>query len=189
MSSLSDFRTGGGHTPKFEIITSSSGSWSKPTNIVGDMVWISAIAGGEAGTYSTGNRGASGGSYIVQQPFEVTGSTLAYTIGAGGTWVTGGEPGSDTTIDGGTITLLGADYYTSDAATGSIGNYALGADFTVLIPPGPYGSRRSSAGQDAFRGGAGLRFGDTVYGYGGCGQGAGVRDGGDGAILLEWLES
>lgn len=160
--------------PKFQLITSgSSATWTRPAGIIGDLVYVSAIAGGES--YNSAPIDGQGGSYINRYPYTA-GATVTYTVGAGGTG-TSGANGSNTVW--GTITLLGG------GVSGCSGEVGFGSGVGVYgghgkAPPGPFGSM----GPNRYAGG-GLSLGGAVYGYGG---GTTSNNGGGGAILLEWWE-
>jgi hypothetical protein len=162
--------------PKFQLLTSGT-TWTRPANIIDNLVLVSAIAGGEAVT--TGSRGGTGGSFIQRYPYTA-GATVSYSIGAGGTG-TAGADGSDTVW--GTITLKGGG---ATGHTGSQGGESYtGIDITPLAPPGPYGSYARDSFGSGTGGGGGLMLNGTVYGAGGSTtNNAGTA----GAILVEWWE-
>jgi hypothetical protein len=175
MSNLSDYYGSGG-AMKYQIeILASGTSWSLPANLIGDIVWVSAIAGGESFT-TGGSKGGQGGSYIMKIPKSTTG-TVTYSLGAGGTGNTGAN-GSDTVWDN--ITLIGG------GVTGCTGSS--GAQSTAYT----YGSTGTAAGGAygthgiAFNSGGGMRFSVGTYGYGGSSSN---NDGGAGIILVEWWET
>lgn len=173
MSNLSDF-IGGRMVRKFQLLTSgSSATWALPTNLLGDTVWVSAIAGGEAYN-STGPVYGQGGSYIQQYPYTAS-SDVTYTVGAGGSG-TAGANGTDTVW--GTITLQGGGEADCSGAIGR--NSTSGA--LAETPPGPFGSG-PAVGNTLNKGGGGLMLNGALYGNGGT-SGAG----GGGAILVEWWE-
>lgn len=159
--------------PKFALLTSGT-LWTRPAKIIGNIVNLSGIAGGEA--HNSAPVEGQGGSHISMHPYTV-GATETYSIGSGGTG-TGGANGTNTTF--GTITLIGGG---ATGCTGEIGfSSGVGAyGGHGLAPSSPFGSR----GPNRYAGG-GLRFDNTVYGYGG---GITSNNGGDGAILLQWWET
>lgn len=170
MSNINDYL--GGIVRKFELLTSGT-TWTLPTNLAGDTVWISAIAGGEAYN-STGPVYGQGGSYIQCYPYTASGN-VTYSIGAGGAG-TAGANGTDTVWDA--ITLQGGGEADCSGALGR--NSSTGA--LPEVPPGPFGSG-AAAGNTVSKGGGGLMLNGTLYGNGGT-SGAG----GAGAILVEWWE-
>jgi len=112
MSNLSDFMGGGGGLIVKRELFTSSGTWTKSADLVGDQVWITAIGGGSSG--ATGDFAMSGGNagqHFIQQPVDVSGtSSEIVTIGSGGAGKSGtggGNPGASTSF-GALLTALGA---------------------------------------------------------------------------------
>lgn len=177
MSNLSDF-IGGRMVQKFELLTSGT-TWAVPSNILGDTIYVSAIAGGESHN-STGPVYGQGGEFIQKWPITVitaAPTNITYAIGAAGTG-TAGANGGNTTF--GSLTLLGGGVTNSRGCPRGDG-----AGNSCAVPPGPYGSNDYNASPDDALGGGGLDFGGTCYGHGGN---ATNNDGGAGAILIEWWE-
>ena len=162
--------TTGLQKPMFQLLTSGS-TWTRPAGIVGTTVYVTGIAGGEAGNGTSGR----GGSYLIKWPYAA-GATVTYSIGAGGVYSTGGENGGNTVW--GTITLIGggvsAGWGTDDAGD--------------EIVPYMGAFQPTDGASHAGAGGSGLILGGTVYDFGGYIAG-GNESGGNGAILLEWWES
>ena len=173
MSTITDFYPGAssssGYLPKFELLTSGT-TWTRPANIVDNLVWVSAIAGGEA--FLSSVTYGDGGSYIIRNPYTC-GSSVTYAIGAGGVGYAGAN-GGDTVW--GTITLQGGG---ETDGWGSIGVSSNNTGFVGNLPPA-FGASPVASTQFA---GGGLVFDGVVYGYGGSGNG------GAGCIFLEWMET
>ena len=158
--------------PKFQLITSGT-SWTRPAGIIGNLVYVSAIAGGES--YNSAPIPGQGGSYINRTPYTV-GATVTYSIGAGGTGTSGANGGNTVW---GTITLIGG------GGTGCTGARPASSNgyFNGEPTQGAYGSGPPVGGTGG--GGAGLVFSGTMYGSGGS---VSSNNGVAGAILLEWWE-
>lgn len=174
MSNLSDF-IGGRMVDKFALLTDASGTWTLPTAILGDTIYVSGIAGGESHN-STGPVYGQGGEFIQEWPVTVS-ANVAYTCGTGGTG-TAGANGGNSTFGG--ITLLGGGVASSRGCPrgDNSGN-------SCAVPPGPYGSNDYNSNPDDALGGGGLDFGGTLYGNGGN---ATNNNGGAGAWLVRWKE-
>ena len=152
------------------VVLTSGTSWSIPANLLHDTVWVSGIAGGE-GAISFGAPDGDAGSTITKQPYDVSGGTVTYAIGAGG--LANGGNGSNTTF--GTITLLGGG---ATGHWGSEGAYTTTGYNANLV--GIWGQHSGSS-----KTGNGIGFNGTQYGQGG----AGANPGADGVLFLEWMES
>ncbi len=159
----------------------SNGSFTVPAGVT--QIWVTAIGGGGAGGIGghadPGNGGGGGGggagSFILQQPYNVTaGSTHAITVGKGGaTNSADGFPGGSTSV-GSLVTLSGG-------AGGSMGLAGIsGGDY------GGYGGAGGGAGGAGGKGGnsastaSGGANGSAASGAGGGSGGTGDGGGGGG---------
>jgi hypothetical protein len=106
--------------------------------------------GGSGGGTGTGGAGGGGAGYLIEQLFDVSGTTISVTLGAGGG---GGSGGTPTGAPGGATSV---QYY----------------GFSVVAPGGSGGSPSPSAGTGVDGGGGGS-------GYWGGGGGGGSTSGGN----------
>lgn len=94
-----------------------SGTWTKPSKMVGDFVWVTGIGGGASGcsSNSPGRAGGNGGEAVKDVAVDVSAiSSASVTIGAGGASVNGG--GVDTDGNAGGVTSFGSLLILSGAA-------------------------------------------------------------------------
>ena len=150
-----------------QLITE-SGTWDRPTGMVGDVVHLTQIGGGASCRPSatvTNRRGGNGGQWHINVPVDIGAATsVACTVGAGGD-----IPGANDTQNPGGATSFGA-FLTSLGGPVS----------TVASPPfsAPGGTPTgSTAGPDIAQGG------DTPLGYGGRSIATSTAGGGGGLGL------
>ena len=109
MSNLSDFMGGGGGLIVKRELFTSSGTWTKSADIIGEQVWVTMIGGGSSGNTAGNPVGGTSGAYIARFPVDISGtSSETVTIGAGGAAVP--YDGSNTEVDGnaGSVSSFGA---------------------------------------------------------------------------------
>ena len=210
MSNLSDFMGGGGGLIVKRELFTSSGTWTKPADIIGEQVWVTMIGGGSAGNgpSSTYANGGNSGQFVQRLPVNVASETsVSVTVGAGGV-------GSSTDGGAGGVSSFGAlvscsggaapvDSYrgNSDNSGGALGGLDYQNNDTVCegtspggVFGGPPGLSRSNIGAGAgglVLDGSGTRAdqsgssdfagGGSGYGAGSGAQDAGVADVDDGA--------
>jgi RHS repeat-associated protein len=153
------------------VVLTSGSSWTPPSGLKSFKVWAlgGGGGGGGAGTsdaYSGGGGGAGGVAY---KTFAViTGGTLSFTLGAGGTggtYTSAGTAGGITTVSYGEVTM------TATGGTGGGANNNIGG--AGGVGSGSDGAATGGAGQGV--------SGDTGGGYGGgIGGAAGTSGGGAG---------
>lgn len=219
MSVISDFISAGGSggsIPKRQLFTA-NGTWTKPTNILGDTVWVTMIGGGSSGNSSNSGLGGCSGQFFIRLPLDVSAtSSVPVTVGSGGANVTAngtdqaGNAGESSSF-GAFLTAVGGtapgatDYYVGEVS-GNPGKSEANSNGVVNPIPHfgaspPYMSRSTSA-----PGGSGLLLddsgisgddswpsnGSSGYGAGGAGTAANSQDGlagVQGAVMIEWIES
>lgn len=165
-----------------QVIFTSNGGWLVPPGIT--QVLVSAVGGGGGGGAGgggsasfTGSGGGGGGAGRSEQrvPYAVVpGQTLAISIGAGGSFATGGTSGGASGGAGGntTITNLGGGTQTFQGGGAGVG----GANASSTTVPGPLGGAGWPAGAGA---GDGTQNAGTGYGGAG-GSPPGLGSGGSG---------
>jgi len=211
MSALSDFMGGGASIVRRQLFTA-NGTWTKPSGIIGEQVWITAIGGGSSGNTAGNGLGGTSGAYIARFPVDISGtSSETVTIGAGGAALpddgsaAAGNAGSVSSF-GAIVSLAGGLVPATDGTyTGTFTTQNPGAGASI---PSTLGAPIASSLGQSGDGGSGLlldasgtKAGDVTgglgsvggIGYGAGGGGAfelrGSGAGADGAILVEWLES
>lgn len=169
-------------------ITSGSGSWSKPSDLVGNFCIVRAFGGGGGG--GGGNGGASGrggGGGAGAQPrvgcIDLTGvSSVSYSVGTGGTGAglgTGGAGNDGGNTSFGNLISYGGKGAPGGAVTGGSGP-AVSSYLTMLQASVPGGNGGNDGSQNGFTGRA------SEFAAGGAGGGlqasAGGGGGGGGSI-------
>lgn len=145
---------GGSNTILKRQIITNSGTWSKPSGMLGTIVWVTMIGGGGSGNVNataTNLMGGDGGQYIVNYAVDIgASSSVSVTIGAGGNTIV--NPGVTTDGNSGSPTSFGA-FVTVQGG---------GGGFADLLPTGGAGGRRNTSGASIYA--------QSVPGvYGGCG--------------------
>jgi hypothetical protein len=163
---------GSGAPTNFQVFTS-SGTWTKPGS--GTMARVECWAGGGGGGSCSGLCYGSGGGGYAYSWYALSSltSTVAVTIGAGGTAGTSGGAGSagGSSTFGGYLTAAGGSGGTNSSSNITAGGGGSGTNVVFS-----YGANNSS-----FNGGNSA-LGGGMYGVGGTGYGgAGTRPGGAGA--------
>lgn len=165
----------------------SSGSWVVPCGVTSVQVevWGGGGAGG-AGLSATGGSGGGGGGYVINTLSVTPGSTINYTIGAGGAGnKTGtGDPGGNSTWDGGTITANGGTGGAANGGaagtggSGSGGSVTSGSTGATGAGTGGNGGDGGNAASTGGPGGTSGNNGDPGVVPGGGGGGGGPKSGG-----------
>lgn len=179
-----------------------SGTWTKPTNLSGNemvvvQTWGGGAGGGAAANASTTSGGGGGGGGFTQEWYRASdlGATVTVTIGAGGAGGTAGDndgtAGGDTTFGSLVTGGGGLGGRKGSVATGGVGGasgpgvgtsvYAGGAGGAADLNPGArsvYGGGGGGAGSTAAAGAGGA--GAAAY-FGGAGGGGGAVNGAGGA--------
>lgn len=167
------------------------------TGVSGIVIGVGGGAAGgsvSAGSLQAATGGGAGGAFIKFYP--TLPATFDYTVGAGGTAVSGqndGNPGGDTIVDDGTLVMTafggGAGQSNSTGAGGADPNVGIGgtAENGDLNIPGEYGglSYDATSGSFSGRGGNSLlgKGGQSRAGANGAGfAGTGYGSGGSGAL-------
>ena len=176
------------HTLESQDFTA-SGTWTVPSDIVGDVCWITAVAGGAGGggadsqQADAGGAGGGGGAGCLFMPVYLPSGTssVSVTIGAagtGGTATNDGTDGGDTTF-GSFVTL---DHGSAGTSTSGSGGSMLGSLFpgSTAVPSDAPGAFPGGVGQIGQGGAAGGDGGDSPYYSGGTGGAYSAPDGGGG---------
>lgn len=121
------------------VVRVSGTSYTVPSGATSAKIWVIGAGGGGAGVASNADNTSAGGGGaggVIYRTFNVVpSSTIAYTLGSGGTGGTGaanGSSGGNTTVTVGVITLTasgGSGGQTNNNATGSGGSFS--GDSTV----------------------------------------------------------
>lgn len=111
-----------------------SGTFTRPAKMAGDIAWVTASAGGGGGTsYSAFSvvRGACGGSWCKDRPVNVpVGSSHTVVIGSGGT---AGNSGGNTTFGTQLVLRGGGPAIATSASDGvTLQNAATSSTFTYI---------------------------------------------------------
>lgn len=203
MSTMSQFFGEGNAVYKFQLFTT-SGTWVKPANMIGDTVLVTAIGGGGGGIVATASNpygyGARSGEAVQRLPFTVAGNQTV-TIGSGGAesapaagFAEGGAGGNTSfgalTVRGGSGAKTGNSSVSNSDAVG-LNGVVIDYPDGIFVPPqthgGPFGANGGaySASSTAFAacgaGAGGLRLGNTVVGGGSVTGSSGGRGHGYGA--------
>lgn len=161
------------------------GTFTVPTGV--KIIWITAAAGGQAGTngsstssagyHSYSGDGGGGGDCILKKAFNVTpGQKISITVGTGGK--SSGAVGSATVI-GSLVTLAGGDNARSTAnnggGTGGVGHsrYRESSGYSIV--------HYASPGQNGLLGSGGAVANNYNGSGGGGGGGGSIGNGGNGA--------
>lgn len=183
---------------KSQLFTA-SGTWLKPSKLVGDQVYLTGSGGGGSGnSHATFQCGGSAGEYCIETPVDVSAvGSVAVTIGTGGATLT--QNGTDQAGNNGAATSFGALLTLSGGAGGQTSTVNIAANQTggarggydngqgisnVQSNPSKYGGCSGQPTNDttaAGAGGGGLVLDDsgTIAGHGtasatgGIGYGAG----------------
>jgi hypothetical protein len=216
MSDLSDFVGGGGLILRRQLFTA-SGTWTKPSGIIGEQVWVTMIGGGSSGNSNSIDVSGTSGQYITRLPIDVSGTASeTITIGAGGAAATNAAGnagavssfGSLVSVDGGIgpdnsglvylNALTGQNPGSEDNSPGLVttiaGMFGAPVNWSVSGTIGGSGllldtSGKKAADQTTVGGGTGV--GGIGYGAGGAASENNTiasTAGADGAILVEWME-
>jgi hypothetical protein len=183
------------------LIDNASGTWSIPAGVTKFLVFAFGGGQGGNGTTSSGDTtvsqgpGARGG--ISVHEYTVSSGTLSYTVGSGGSGVTGnnqtGNAGSDTTAVYGGTTINGNGGASGSSSGGNILNEGSGFNDILLIyakinPKSLYGMM--VRGVDNTSGStSAVTWNETAYTLiqGGTGNsGASASGGVSGGILILW---
>ena len=220
MSNLSDFMGGGGGLIVKRELFTSSGTWTKSADIIGEQVWVTMIGGGSSGVSAGYGPPGSSGQHYIREPLDVSAETsVAVTIGAGGTAVNGG--GANANGDPGGASSFGALLSASGGASGEGGGQGyltdtfgmntghtssnenplpISGSFGALLPyrrggVGVYGGTGLYLGPSTPSSGAGTDTGAlSSFGFGAGGGNASDNasdsgEGAPGAVMIEWLEA
>ena len=220
MSALSDFMGGGGASIVRRQLFTANGTWTKPSGVIGEQVWVTMIGGGSSGVSASYGPPGTSGQHYIREPLDVSAETsVAVTIGAGGTAVNGGganangDPGGASSFGA----LLSASGGASGEATGSVyltdtfgmNAGSVSSNDNPLPISGSFGAplpyRRGGLG---IYGGTGLHLGPSTpssgagtdtdgfssfgFGAGGGNASGNASDSGEGApgaVMIEWLEA
>jgi len=189
---------------KYQVFTSGTSTWTKPSGIVGDVVRVTMIGGGGGGAWasSAGHdcSGGNGGVAIQEHPVTVSGN-VTVTIGTGGA-ARGGSAGDGSAGVSSTFGSLataaggsgGRNSGTSQNTVGSAGALVNADPSGAWVPSSGYSGR--FGGPHGFvkdfnnktMGGGGLRVDGVAYGYGGVSYNGAPTAGGGGVCVVEWWE-
>jgi hypothetical protein len=192
-------------TPKWNLAAfQTPGAWSLPGGIVGRRYFIEMWSAGGGGTRGGSQRGGGSGMYFAFQLPVGAGVTIGGNVGAGG--VSSGGAGGDTTLTTGpgTATVPGAPAGGAGASGHTFGGAVAATEVIVGDSSMVYTAAAievtSAGGTAPLIGGsssASLSRVDQAYrpnpvvGCGGAGtfvSAAVAQNGGDGMVLVWWLE-
>ena len=172
MSGFYGRKTGG-----YEGLGPSSGSWVVPNGTVSITCYM-AGGGGSGADHYFGSSGPGGGSGGFRWPENITpsgsyaiGSTVNYTVGSGGAFV---SPGLGNQFPSGTDSTFGPTY----SATGGTGGWYNGTTVGVGGSPNGVNGSIPTGGVNGISVGSGGN--GTVFG------GAGGTGGGNGIMFIRW---
>lgn len=184
---------GGGFTPFNQTFGASSGSVTVPSGASSLTIGLSAAGGrggnGASGNLDHGGGGAGSGADCFKTVAVVSadwGTTLSFTVGAGG-GITGGSSTVTGTIAAGTINMFasggvgGTSATSSTSGTGGAGGTAAGGGTNHNGNGGSNGSNVAGGTGGAVPSGGTGKGGDAGYGFGSPGN-AGL----DGFATFAW---
>lgn len=120
-----------GPQARYFFVFTASGSWAKPAGLDGDTVWTVRCWGGGGGGSNAAAAGGGGGGACAELPFRHgdLASSVAVTIGAGGTVGAAGGAGGNTTF-GGLLTAFGGGGGVASSGGGGGGLVSAGSGAT-----------------------------------------------------------
>ena len=197
-----------------------NGTWTKPADIIGEQVWVTMIGGGSSGVSASFGPPGTSGQYYIREPLDVSAETsVAVTIGAGGTAVNGGganangDPGGASSFgallsaSGGASGEASGEVYLTDTFGMNTGRTSynenplpISGSFGALLPyrrggVGVYGGTGLYLGPSTPSSGAGTdtsALSSFGFGAGGGNASDNASDSGEGApgaVMIEWLEA
>jgi len=163
-------------------------SWTVPAGVTSITVqaWGAGGAGGGSTSNGNGGSGGGGGAYASRTITVTPGSTINYTIGAGGIGSNGnGTAGGDTTLNA--LNARGGAGGTANSGAGGVGGIATGGVPTNTdgLPGGAGGGNPGGDGGDSGNGGTGGAGGSNSAGGVGNppgGGGGGAERSGSGSV-------